>query len=89
MTFDVEFYVNNRNFKAEFGKVIQVGGDTEAAYNEGHKVGYGKGYSEGFDDGQRQGYNDGYDSGLRDGKENVFRRIQDYPNTQNYYYAFA
>lgn len=39
MIFDVDFSLNNRNFKANFGNVIEVGGDTEALYNEGYEAG--------------------------------------------------
>lgn len=39
MIFDVDFSLNNRNFKANFGKVIEVGGDTETAYNSGYADG--------------------------------------------------
>lgn len=47
MHFDVAFSLNNRNFKAKFGNVIEVGGDTETAYNNGYADGEAKGYEAG------------------------------------------
>jgi hypothetical protein len=39
MQFDVDFSLNNRNFKAKMGNIIEVGGGTEASYNEGYEAG--------------------------------------------------
>ena len=67
MNFDVDFSLNNRNFKADFGKVVKVGGDTETAYNQGYDNGYQEGYNVGEANGAAIGYRDGYDSGYQIG----------------------
>lgn len=54
MIFEVDFSLNNRNFKANFGKVIEVGGDTETAYNSG--------YADGEQAGQKAEYDKFWDT---------------------------
>lgn len=60
MNFDVDFSLNNNNFKANFGKVIAVGGDTEAAYNEGYEAGQKAEYDRFWDNYQNYGNSKSY-----------------------------
>lgn len=60
MIFDVDFSLNNRNFKAKFGNVIEVGGDTEGAYNEGYEEGQQAEYDRFWDSFQSNGTRKNY-----------------------------